>query len=204
MSLRDDAGAGVAALVAAALLCACGSGAGSSSAPTASGPTVTTRSTATSASTSASTSTGARQTGPVPARGAPPIGVTQHTSSRGAHLDVTVVHLIDPLRNSGAALLGGTRAIAVLVRIANNGPAIYDSSATGDFSVVSSGGVVTPVFVPNGICQTPLRDFDNYIVGGDIRTGCVAFAVGARERVLSVRFSPHAAAAGRLTWRVGR
>ena len=117
---------------------------------------------------------------------------------------MTAVRLIDPLRNSGAALLSGTRAVAVLVRIANSGPAIYDSSATGDFSVVSSAGVATPVFVPTGICQTPLRDFDNYIVGGDVRTGCVAFAVGSRARVLSVRFSPHAGAAGRLTWRVGR
>jgi len=135
---------------------------------------------------------------------APPIGVTQHVNSRGAHLDVTIVHLIDPLHGSGISLLSGTRPVAVLVRIANNGPAIYDSSATGDFSVVASSGVVTPVFVPAGICQTPLRDFDNYIVGGDVRTGCVAFAVGAHARVLAVRFSPHAAPAGRLTWRAGR
>ncbi len=204
MSLRDHAGAGVAALAAAVMLCACGSSSGGASSSSAPGPSATASATATS------TSTDAQQTATAPARGrsrpataTPAIGVTQHVSTRGANLDVTITRLIDPLRGSGAALLSGTRAVGVLVRIANNGPAIYDSSATGDFSVVSSTGVVTPVFVPNGICQTPLRDFDNYIVGGDVRTGCVAFAVGSHARIVAVRFSPHAGAAGRLTWRAG-
>ena len=132
----------------------------------------------------------------------PPLGVTQHTDIDGASLVVTITRLIDPLRDSGASLLPGTRAVGVMVEIANNGPQVYDSSATGDFSVVAKSGVVTPVFAPQGICQTPLRDFDNYITPGERRAGCVVFAISSRTRVLAVRFSPHAGAAGRLTWGV--
>jgi hypothetical protein len=117
-------------------------------------------------------------------------------------LTVTIAGLIDPLLGSGAALLPGTRTAGVIVEIANAGPAIYDSSATGDFSLVVSAGVVTPVFAQQGACRTPLRDFDNYITAGEDRRGCVAFSLPAGARILAVRFSPHAAAAGRLTWRV--
>jgi len=134
----------------------------------------------------------------------PPVGTTQHVDSEGAKLAVTITQVIDPLRSSGASLQPGTRAIGVLVRIANFGPATYDSSATGDFSLVPSSGDVTPVFVPSGVCQTPVNDFDSDIGGGGVRIGCVAFAIAAPARLLAVRFSPHAAAPGRLTWVIAR
>jgi hypothetical protein len=130
----------------------------------------------------------------------PALGTVQHVDSRGAALSVSVTSLIDPLEGSRASLPPGTRAVGVEVVIDNAGPDVYDSSATGDFSLVVSAGAVMPVFAPTGTCQTPLRDFDNYITSGEDRSGCVVFAVGARARVLAVRFSPHAAAAGRLTW----
>jgi len=117
---------------------------------------------------------------------------------------VTIIALIDPLKGSGAALLPGTRAVGLQVRIANAGPEIYDSSATGDFSVVASSGGVVPVFAPHGICETPLEDFDRYMLPGQVRSGCVAFSVPDGGRVMAVRFSPHAQAVGRLTWAAGR
>jgi hypothetical protein len=116
-------------------------------------------------------------------------------------LSVAVVRVIDPLRDSGAALLTGTRAVGVLVRIRNDGPGVYDSSATGDISLVPTAGTTTPVFASRGICQTPLRDFDNYIAAGEVRTGCVAFAIEREAKLLAVRFSPHGQTAGRLAWR---
>ncbi len=134
----------------------------------------------------------------------PPLGTPQHADAAGARLTVTIAKLIDPLRGSGAALMAGTRAAGVLVEIANAGPTIYDSSATGDFSLLVAAGVVTPVFAPQGVCQTPLRDFDNSLTAGEERSGCVAFAVPIGARILAVRFSPHAAPSGRLTWRVPR
>jgi hypothetical protein len=130
----------------------------------------------------------------------PPLGTPQQTSSRGAHLTITVQRVIDPLNGSGASLLPGTRAVAITVALSNAGPALYDSSATGDFSVLVSRGTVTPLFVPAGICQTPVEDFDRYMTAGETRSGCVAFAIDDRARVVGVQFSPHAATAGRLSW----
>jgi hypothetical protein len=131
----------------------------------------------------------------------PPVGATQAVHAGGATLSVAVVRVIDPLRGSGAALLTGTRAVGVFVRIRNNGPGIYDSSATGDISIVPSAGMTTPVFAPHGICQTPLQDFDNYITPGVVRNGCVVFSIQSDAKLLAVRFSPHGEAAGRTTWR---
>lgn len=90
--------------------------------------------------------------------------------------------------------------MGVLVRIASSGPALYDSSATGDFSLAVSAGVVTPLLATRGVCRTPLNDFDRYITAGEVRAGCIAFAVPEQAVVTAVRFSPHAQAAGRLTW----
>lgn len=90
----------------------------------------------------------------------------------------------------------------MLVSIDNHGPAVYDSSSTTDISLASSSGQGTPVFAPQGVCQTPLRNWDNYIVAGDAVSGCVTFAVGAGAKVTAVRFSPHGEAAGRVSWRV--
>lgn len=132
----------------------------------------------------------------------PRVGRTEQIRAAGATLSVTVSRLIEPLRDSGAALQPGFRGVGVVVRIRNHGPGVYDSSATGDVSIVPSEGSAMPVFAPRGVCQTPLRDFDNYITAGEVRQGCVAFSIGAGARVLAVRFSPHGRAAGRATWAV--
>jgi hypothetical protein len=115
-----------------------------------------------------------------------------------------VTHVIDPLARSGAALQPGDHAVGVIVQIQNHGPGVYDSSATGDFSIVPSSGSATPVFAAHGVCQTPLRDFDNYITAGEVRHGCVAFSVQGGAKVVAVRFSPHGRAAGRATWTASR
>ncbi len=128
------------------------------------------------------------------------IGTAQHVTSQGAALTVTVERVIDPLRGSGAALESGTRAVGVLVEISNAGPAIYDSSATGDFALAASAGPVTPVLATRGICRTPLNDFDSYIEPGERRSGCVVLAVPSRAEVTAVRFDPHAGVTGRLSW----
>lgn len=117
---------------------------------------------------------------------------------------MTIQRLFDPLHGSGASLLPHTRAVGVMAVIRNDGPGVYDSSSTGDFSVVPSSGTATPVFAPAGACQTGLRDWDNEISPGEQRSGCVAFALGATAKVTEVRFSPHARAAGRATWAAAR
>jgi hypothetical protein len=129
------------------------------------------------------------------------VGTPQRVRAAGTTLSVTVLRVIDPLPSSGAALPPGTRAVGVVVRVVNNGSGIYDSSATGDVSILPSPGPATPAFASRGICQTPLRDFDNYITPGEVRHGCVTFAVPSRATVLAVRFSPHGQAAGRVSWR---
>jgi hypothetical protein len=91
-----------------------------------------------------------------------------------------------------------------MAEVTDKGPGGYDSSSTGDFSVVPSSGAATPVFAPTGVCQTGLRDWDNEIAPGQSRIGCVVFAVPSRARVIAVRFSPHASATGRATWLVPR
>jgi len=118
-------------------------------------------------------------------------------------LSVTVSRIIDPLRGSGAAVPPGAHTVGALVRILNRGPAVYDSSATGDFSLETSKGEASPTFVPRGVCQTPLRDFDNEISAGEARSGCVAFAVRPGAKVRAVRFSPHGQSSGTVTWLAG-
>jgi hypothetical protein len=131
------------------------------------------------------------------------IGTARHVDAGTTLLSVDVKRVVDPLRDTGASLPPGTRAVGVLVEISDIGSGTYDSSATGDISLVPSSGSAPPLFAPHGICQTQLRDFDNFITAGEVRDGCVVFDVpnsaGARE----VRFSPHAEAAGRVTWTVG-
>jgi len=138
---------------------------------------------------------------PTPVQAGAPVGAAQLVHAGGTTLSVSISRVIDPLSDSGAALLSGTHAVAVLVRIQNRGPGVYDSSATGDIGLVPSSGTATPVFAPRGQCQTPLRDFDNYISPGEIRAGCVVFAVPSTARVVDVRFSPHGQAAGAASWR---
>jgi hypothetical protein len=133
-----------------------------------------------------------------------PIGVKQHVHAPGTTLSVTVTQVIDPLRDSGVALLPGTRAVGVVVRILNDGPGDYDSSSTGDVSIKPSSGVASPAYAPQGVCETGLRDFDNELSPGDLRGGCVTFELNSHARVLAVRFSPHAQVEGRALWRVSR
>lgn len=130
----------------------------------------------------------------------PPIGRALRVHAPGTILSVTIQGLIDPLRDSGVTLLPGTRAVGVQAEVVDDGPGDYDSSSTGDFSVVPSSGAARPVFAPSGQCQTPLRDWDNEISPGEARNGCVVFAVPSHARIVEVRFSPHAMAAGRVAW----
>ena len=132
----------------------------------------------------------------------PPIGRTQRSHAPGTVLSVTITRVIDPLRGSGAALLPGTRAIGVEAVVADDGPGNYDSSSTGDFSVTTSAGAARPVYAASGVCQTPLRDWDNEISPGETRGGCIAYSIPSDARVLEVRFSPHALAHGRVIWTV--
>jgi hypothetical protein len=141
-----------------------------------------------------------QRTGPARLEGVP-LGLPQNVTSGDARLQVTVRAVIDPLTGSGAQHPAGTEVIAIDVQIRNAGPATYNSSATGDFSVEVSRGPVTPLLVPSGRCRTPLNDFDRDITAGEDRVGCVAFSVDRRALLESVIFSPHAATAGRLSWR---
>lgn len=134
-------------------------------------------------------------------RGAlPQVGDTQRVVTSGSRLAVTLRRVVDPLRGSGAQLPAGTRAVGVIIQISSSGPRVYDSSATGDITVVASDGVVTPVLATHGMCRTPLDDFDRYITAGEDRIGCVVFAVANGATLDAVRFSPHAHRLGRLTW----
>lgn len=128
------------------------------------------------------------------------IGATQSVDTRNAHLTVTVREVIDPLLGAGVKLRPHTRAVGVLVQIRSAGPALYDSSATGDFHLVLSAGRATPALATRGPCRTPHQDFDRYITGGEDRVGCVAFMVRQDARIEAVRFDPHAQRRGRLTW----
>jgi hypothetical protein len=139
-----------------------------------------------------------------PGTRSPQVGAAQRVRAGVTTLTVTVERILDPLDGSGAALLPHTRALGVIAAIHNDGPGVYDSSSTGDFAIVPSSGTATPVFAPAGVCQTPLRDWDNQISPGEERSGCVAFALSANAKVSEVRFSPHARAADRVTWAVPR
>jgi hypothetical protein len=129
-----------------------------------------------------------------------PMGTTQHVDSAGAGLEVKLREVIDPLRGSGAKLQSGTRAVGVIVQIRSSGPAVYDSSATGDVSLVASARPVTPLLATRGVCRTPLNDFDRYITAGEDRVGCVVFAVSDAATLDAVRFLPHAQLRGQLIW----
>ncbi len=129
------------------------------------------------------------------------VGATQRVHAAGSTLSVRVSRVIDPLRGSGATLPPGSRAVAVFASILNHGPAVYDSSSTTDISLGVSSGFATPVYAPQGACQTQLRNWDNYIVATDTVSGCVSFAVPGHATVTAVRFSPHGQAKGRVSWR---
>jgi hypothetical protein len=133
----------------------------------------------------------------------PPIGATQTVHAGASTLRVRLVRVIDPLRDSGADVLPGKRAVGVIVQIDNLGPAIYDSSSTTDISLQDADGLALPVFVSHGPCQTALQNWDNYMYADETRSGCVSFQVGAHVALVAVRFSPHGSAHGRVLWSVG-
>ncbi len=85
--------------------------------------------------------------------------------------------------------------------IHNDHGATYDSTASGDVSVVPSTGTATPLFIKQGVCQTPLADFESLIGVGETRSGCVGFAVSRGARILAVRFWPHSRRPGGAIWR---
>lgn len=133
-------------------------------------------------------------------RGAP-LGSTQRVNAGTSTLSVSVTKVLDPLKDSGAALIAGTRAVGVMVTIRNDAGATYDSTASGDLSVVTSAGAASPLFIKQGVCQTPLTDFESLISVGEVHAGCVGFSVPRGARVVTVRFSPHSRAPGSVIWR---
>jgi hypothetical protein len=148
------------------------------------------------------TSTPAHTAPPVPSL--PHIGASQRVSAPGTTMVVTIRSLIDPLRDSGAHLTPGMKPVAILVAVRNAGPGGYDSSSTGDFSLDSVTGQANPVFVPRGVCQTPLQDFMNAIGPGEVRTGCVAFSIPNDQRPTTVGFAPDGGSGGRRRlWAAG-
>lgn len=143
----------------------------------------------------------ARRSGSPAAAHGPGVGRAQSVRASGTTLVVTVTSVIDPLRGSGANVPPGTTPVGVQVSVHNAGPGGYDSSATGDFSLLSAGGPAAPAFVSKGACQTPLRDFMNAISAGELRTGCVSFALPNGQKPTTVRFSPDGGHTDhRLSW----
>jgi hypothetical protein len=105
------------------------------------------------------------------------------------------------LTGTGSALLPGHRATGVQVTIRGEAGATYDSTASGDWSILTTAGLASPLFVKQGVCETPLADFESLIGVGESREGCVGFSLPRRARILSVRFSPHSRAPGTVAWR---
>jgi hypothetical protein len=153
-----------------------------------------------SSTTTATTSTpSVRRRRPRP-RGAP-VGTTQRVDAGTSTLLVTVAKVLDPLSDTGSTLLPGHRATGVQVAIRAVAGATYDSTASGDWSILTTAGLAPPLFIKQGVCETPLADFESLIGVGESRDGCVAFSVPKHARILSVRFSPHSRARGTVAWR---
>lgn len=116
-------------------------------------------------------------------------------------LSVTVTRVDGSLSGTRAALVPGTRAAAVQLTIRNDSGQTYDSTASGDVSVITSSGMSAPLFIRQGACQTPLTDFESLIGVGETRSGCVGFTISRGARVVGVRFSPHSRPPGSVIWR---
>jgi len=182
------------AVVAVAALAGCGGGSGSSSSGA-----VTTSATTTNTTTRAGPRK-PRRPGRLPAHAAP-VGRTQRVRAGSSTLSVTVTRVYGSLTGTGASLLPGTHAAGVQLMIHDDGGATYDSTASGDVSVITSSGMAAPLFIKQGVCQTQLTDFESLIGVGETHAGCVAFAIPGAARVVGVRFSPHSRAPGSVTWR---
>ena len=160
--------------------------------------------TTTSASPAPSSTTTAVTSAPPPRRRRPrgaPVGASLRVHAGTSTLLVTVSKLLDPLTGTRSALLPGHRAASVQVSIRGVAGATYDSTASGDWSMLTTAGLASPLFVRQGVCETPLVDFESLIGVGESRAGCVAFSVPRRARILAVRFSPHSRARGSVAWR---
>ena len=164
-----------------------------------SAPATTTGSASTPATTTTTASTHARRRHQRVVHG-PRVGARQGVHTGGTDLTVTILRVLT-LQNTGSATLPGTRQVGVELRIANQAGATYDSTASGDVSLVLSKGASEPLDIRRGPCETPLQDFESIVSAGSVRTGCVAFSVPRHARVIGVRFSPHSRPHGTLTWR---
>lgn len=182
-------------MVFAATLTGCGGGASASSSTSA------VRSTSGAASTTSKTTTRAAQRHhTLQLRGAP-IGRSQRVHAGSSTLTVTVTRVYASLPHAGAALLPRTHAAGVQLTIRTDSGETYDSTASGDVSVITSSGRAAPLFIKRGVCQTQLTDFESLIGLGETHSGCVGFTIPHGARVLGVRFSPHSRAPGSVTWR---
>jgi hypothetical protein len=186
-------------LVAAALTGCGGSASSTTSVHSGSTPGATTATTTTRTTTRARRRT-TRRSARVPAHAAP-VGRAQRVHAGGSTLTVTVAKVYGSLSGTGAALLPGTHAAGVELTIHNDAGATYDSTASGDVSVITSSGAAAPLFIRQGVCQTQLTDFESLVGVGETRTGCVGFTIPHGARVVAVRFSPHSRAPGSVTWR---
>ena len=130
----------------------------------------------------------------------PKVGATQSVHAFGSFLHVTVTR-VGGVGRGDASPPPGDRAVAVQLRIADEAGETYDSTASGDLSVIVSRGMSAPLDIRAGGCETQLVDFESHLYSGDVRTGCVGFSVPRHARVLGVRFSPHARPRGAVTWR---
>jgi hypothetical protein len=189
----------LAALIAAALT-GCGGGASTTSSQSGSSTGTTTTTTTTTRTTTRARRHKPRRVGRVPAHAAP-VGRAQRVHAGSSTLSVTVSKVYGSLSGTGAALLPGTHAAGVQLTIRNDAGATYDSTASGDVSVITSSGAPAPLFIKQGVCQTQLTDFESLIGVGETRTGCVGFTVPHGARVVGVRFSPHSRAPGSVVWR---
>jgi hypothetical protein len=198
------------AAVAAVALVGCGAGSGgsspggssssgSSSGGSSSGSTTATA-TATRTTSRARPRRRPRRSAGVPANAAP-VGRTQRVHTGSSTLSVTVTKVYGSLAGTGASLLPSTRAAGVQLTIHDDRGATYDSTASGDVSVITSSAAAAPLFIKQGVCQTQLTDFESLIGVGETHSGCVGFAIPRRARVVGVRFSPHSRGPGSVTWR---
>lgn len=175
----------------------CGGSAHSSTAAGSTAPSTSLSSSTTTATTSSTRPVRHRR----PLRRGAPVGTAQRVHAGTSTLLVTVSKVLDPLSGTGSTLLPGHRATGVQAAIRAVAGATYDSTASGDWSILTTAGLASPLFVKQGVCETPLADFESLIGVGESRDGCVAFSVPKHARILSVRFSPHSRAPGTVAWR---
>jgi hypothetical protein len=178
-----------------------GSGSSGGSSSTGSGTSTAAATAPATTSTTSSAHAGAHHKRPRRVIHGPRVGARQGVHTDGTDLTVTILRVLG-LTDTCSPTLPGTRQVGVELRIANQAGATYDSTASGDVSLVLAAGEAEPLDIRRGVCETPLQDFESIVSAGSVRTGCVAFSVPKRARVIGVRFSPHSRPRGALTWRI--